>query len=103
MINGIYLPYYRLKEKPFSVTSDPNFIYLGRKHREAFYHLVFGIENRVGFIEITGEGGTRKTTLCRLLLNRLGSRVKSAFIFNSNMSEIQFMKEFLTDLGLPTE
>ncbi len=98
----MYLPYFKFKEKPFSVTSDPAFVYLSQKHREALDHITYGIQNRVGFIEITGEIGTGKTTLCRLLLNQLGPDVKTAFIFNSNLSEMQFMQMFLFDLGLAT-
>ncbi len=62
--------------------------------------MMYGIRERVGFIEITGEVGTGKTTLCRALLNQLDPSVKTAFIFNSNLSEIQLLQTILEDLGI---
>ena len=85
----MYLEYYRLREKPFNVTSDPSFLYMSKRHKEAFKHLIYGIKERAGFIEITGEVGTGKTTLCRALLNKLDEQTKAAFIFNSYLSELQ--------------
>ncbi len=64
--------------------------------------MLYGIQERVGFIEITGEVGTGKTTLCRALLNELATTVKTAFIFNSNLSEIQLLQTILKDLGIPS-
>jgi len=81
----MYLDFYGLKEKPFSVTSDPNFLYLSRKHQEAISHMQYGIEERMGFLEITGEIGTGKTTICKGLLNTLDEHTKTAFILNSNL------------------
>lgn len=65
-------------------------------------HLTYGIKERVGFIEITGEVGTGKTTICRALLNQLDERTKTAFIFNSNVSELQLMQTIVEDLGIKT-
>jgi len=98
----MYLEYYGLREKPFNVTSDPSFLYLSKKHREAFAHLVYGIKERKGFLEITGEVGTGKTTLCRALLNQLDSHTKAAFIFNSDISEHQLLQMVVEDLGIRT-
>ena len=83
----MYREFFGLKEKPFNVTSDPNFFFLSRVHREAFSHLIYGIRERKGFLEITGEIGAGKTTLCRALLNQLDINTKSAFIFNSSIFE----------------
>lgn len=99
----MYLEYYKLREKPFNVTSDPNFLYMSRRHREAFTHLIYGIKERKGFIEITGEVGTGKTTLCRALLNKLDSRTKAAFIFNSDLSEVQLLHAIVEDFGMRTK
>lgn len=98
----MYLEFYKLREMPFNVTSDPSFLYMSKRHREAFTHLVYGIKERKGFIEITGEVGTGKTTLCRALLNRLDSRTKVAFIFNSDLSELQLLQAIVEDLGIAT-
>jgi general secretion pathway protein A len=67
----MYESFYGLREKPFNLTPDPKFLYLSKKHKEAFAHLLYGIRNRSGFVEITGEVGTGKTTICRTLLSRL--------------------------------
>jgi len=96
----MYLEYYRLNEKPFSVTADPNFLYLSRKHREAISHMQYGIEERMGFLEITGEIGTGKTTICKALLNTLDEHTKTAFILNSNLSENQLLQAIVEDFGI---
>ena len=98
----MYKNFFSLNEKPFTITSNPNFLFLSERHREAMAHVLYGIKERVGFIEITGEVGTGKTTLCRALLNQLDERTKSAFIFNSNMSESQLMRSITEDLGIPS-
>jgi len=96
----MYLEYYNLRENPFNVTSDPSFLYMSKRHKEAFTHLLYGIKERKGFIEITGEVGTGKTTLCRALLNQLDSHTKAAFIFNSDLSQIQLLQSIVDDLGI---
>jgi general secretion pathway protein A len=96
----MYLEFYSLTEKPFSVTSDPNFLYLSRKHQEAISNMQYGIEERMGFLEITGEIGTGKTTICKALLNTLDEHTKTAFILNSNLSEIQLLQAIVEDFGI---
>jgi general secretion pathway protein A len=96
----MYLKFYKLKEKPFSVTADPNFLYLSKKHQEAISHMQYGIQERMGFLEITGEIGTGKTTLCKALLNTLDEHTKTAFILNSNLSEIQLLQAIVEDFGI---
>lgn len=96
----MYLKFYRLTEKPFSVTADPNFLYLSKKHREAISHMQYGIEERMGFLEITGEIGTGKTTICKALLNTLDEHTKTAFILNANLSEIQLLQAIVGDFGI---
>lgn len=99
----MYREFFGLKEKPFNVTSDPNFLFLSRIHKEAFSHLLYGIKERKGFMEMTGEIGAGKTTLCRALLNSLGSDTKSAFIFNSTLPDMQLFQTILEDFGLSVE
>jgi general secretion pathway protein A len=96
----MYKNFYGLRENPFNVTSDPHFLYLSKRHKEAFSSLVYGVKERKGFIEITGEIGTGKTTLCRALLNELNSNTKTAFILNPRLSEIQFLRAVIEDFGL---
>ncbi|MBU1062521.1 MAG: XrtA-associated ATPase [Candidatus Omnitrophica bacterium] len=96
----MYLPFYNLTEKPFTVTSDPSFLYLSKKHQEAISNMQYGIEERMGFLEVTGEIGTGKTTICKALLNSLDEHTKTAFIMNSNLSEIQLLQAIVQDFGI---
>ena len=100
---AIYQEFYALKEAPFSVTSDPNFLFFSRHHKEAFSHFFYGVKERKGFLQITGEIGTGKTTLCRALLDTLDSQTKSAFILNPNLSALQLLKSIVTDFGIETK
>ncbi len=96
----MYLDYYNLKENPFSITPDPRFLYFTRHHREAYDHLVYGITQRKGFIELTGEVGSGKTTLCRAVLNGLGDNVITALVLNPSLSHVQILRSILRDLGM---
>ena len=96
----MYLEFYGLRENPFNVTSDPSFLYLSKSHKEALSHLLYGIKERKGFLEITGEVGAGKTTLCKALLRRLDSNTKTAFILNSNLSDMQLLESIVEDFGL---
>jgi len=96
----MYREFFGLKEKPFNVTSDPNFFFLSRVHKEAFSHLLYGIRERKGFVVITGEIGAGKTTLCRALLNQLDESTKSAFVFNPGLPEQQLLQAIVEDFGL---
>ncbi len=96
----MYLDYYGLKEQPFYVTPDPRFIYWTDQYRDALEHLLYGINQRKGFIEITGEIGTGKTTLCRACLSRLPDDVDTALILNPSLTETQLLRAMAHDLGL---
>lgn len=96
----MYREFFGLKEKPFNITSDPNFLYLSRVHKEAFAHLLYGIRERKGFLEITGEVGAGKTTLCRAILSQLDRNTRTAFIFNSTLPELQLIQAILEDFGM---
>jgi general secretion pathway protein A len=97
----MYCPFFGLQEKPFSITPDPRFLFLSPSHQEALGHLLYGIEERRGFITVTGEVGTGKTLLCRALLGRLGRQVRTALIFNSFLSEIELLRSINEDFGIP--
>lgn len=96
----IYLDFYGLKEEPFSITPDPRYLYLSPRHREAFDLLTYAITNRRGFIELSGEVGAGKTTLCRAVLSSLPSHVHTALVLNPSLTETQLLRAILNDLGL---
>lgn len=96
----MYTKFYNLKEKPFNLTPDPNFLYLGETHREALAHLVYAVRERKGFMVMTGEVGTGKTTLLHALLRKLDANTKTVFIFNPMLEAKDFFKFVCFDLGI---
>lgn len=96
----MYTAFHGLREKPFALSPDPRFLFLAESHREALAHLLYGIEQGEGFIVITGEVGTGKTTLCRTLLGRLGADTEVAFVFNPRLSARELLQSIHAELGL---
>jgi len=97
----VYLDYYGLTEPPFDITPNPRFLFYSAKHREAYNHLLYGLRERKGFVQITGEVGAGKTTLCRALLEALDDRYATALILNPVMSPDELMKAIAIEYGLP--
>ncbi|MBI3615953.1 MAG: AAA family ATPase [Candidatus Omnitrophica bacterium] len=97
----MYKVFYRFREKPFHVTADPTFLYLSRQHQEALNHLTYGIRERLGFLMITGEVGTGKTTLAKTLIEKLPSSAKTALILHPTLSSAQLLRAVLKDFGVP--
>ncbi|MBF0593809.1 MAG: AAA family ATPase, partial [Candidatus Omnitrophica bacterium] len=96
----MYKEFYGFKENAFNITSDPAFYFESSRHKEAYSHLLYGIKSRKGIICLTGEVGTGKTILCRILLNAIDQRIKTAFILNPNFSQIQLLQLITKDLGI---
>ena len=96
----MYNDFYGFLESPFNLTPDPRFLFFSDKHREAFHHVLFGIRERKGFIQLTGEVGAGKTTVCRALLAELGEGYQTALILNPMVSGTQLIRSILTELGL---
>ena len=99
----MYNAFYGFQEPPFNITPDPRFLFYSERHREAFNHILFGIRERKGFIQITGEVGAGKTTVCRAVLEELGDQVKTALILNPCLTSTQLLRAILTELGLPAK
>ena len=99
----MYEAFYGLKERPFNLTPDPKYLYLSDKHKEAFAHLLFGIKNRSGFVMVTGEIGTGKTTICRNLINQLNQDVNLALIFNPSLNPVELMQKINAEFGIPCD
>jgi general secretion pathway protein A len=96
----MYAPFFGLSENPFNVTPDSRYLYLSPQHREALNHLVYGINERKGFIVITGDIGTGKTTICRALLSMLDDSISSALILNSYVSDLDLLETITTEFGI---
>jgi general secretion pathway protein A len=99
----MYTAFYGLREKPFALSPDPRFLYLAGSHREALAHLLYGIEEGEGFISVTGEVGTGKTTLCRTLLERLDGDTEVAFLFNPSRTALELLQSICAEFGLLAE
>jgi general secretion pathway protein A len=99
----MYTSYFGLKENPFNLTPDPRYLYLSHHHKEAFDHLLYGINERKGFIVITGGIGTGKTTLLRALLAQLNSSTKSALIFNPSISDEELLVTINQEFGIDAD
>jgi general secretion pathway protein A len=101
-VNSVYLDYYGLSEPPFDITPNPRFLFYSAKHREAYNHLLYGIRERKGFVQLTGEVGAGKTTLCRALLEALDHQhYATALILNPVMSAEELVKAIALEFGLP--
>jgi len=96
----VYRDFYGLLRAPFEMTPDPTFLYLGETHREGLATLVYGVRSRKGFVVLTGEVGTGKTTLLHALLSQLEPSMPSAFIFNPRLDPLDFLHVLFDEFGI---
>jgi general secretion pathway protein A len=96
----MYLGFYGLKEKPFNATPDPRFLYLAPGHREALSQLLYGVRENKGFIVLTGDIGTGKTTLLHTLRQRLGESAAISYVFNSTLPFDEILEYVIEDFGI---
>src|SRR5919112_4636762 len=96
----MYEQYYGFVEKPFSLTPDPKYLYRSESHANAFELLHYAMERREGFVVVTGDIGTGKTTVCRALLEQTDRKTFTALLLNPFLSEEELVKAILQDLGV---
>jgi general secretion pathway protein A len=98
----MYLEYYGLEQAPFSITPDPHYVFLSEHHRDALAHLLYGIQQGGGggFVQLTGEVGTGKTTLSRLLLNQLPENTHAALVLNPRLDPVELLQTICEELRL---
>ena len=96
----MYRQYYGLLRSPFEMTPDPAFLYLGEAHREGLATLVYGVRARKGFVLLTGEVGTGKTTLLHALLSQLDATTTAAFLFNPRLEPLDFFRVLFDEYGI---
>ena len=96
----MYLEFYGLTLPPFDITPNPRFLFLTEKHSEALNHLLYGIRERKGYVQLTGEVGAGKTTVCRAMLRQLDSHFSTALIVNPVLSATELMRAIATEFGL---
>jgi general secretion pathway protein A len=95
----VYLQYYGLREPPFDLTPNPRFLFFSAKHREAYNHMLYGIRERKGFVQLTGEVGAGKTTLCRAMLEQLGDQFATALILNPVLDSVELIRAIAMEFG----
>ncbi len=100
MTTIMYLNYFGLQTEPFSIAPDPSFLYLSERHQEALAHLSYGLQGSGGFILLTGEVGTGKTTVSRALLERLPEQTRTAFILNPMLNETELLATLCDEFGI---
>jgi general secretion pathway protein A len=96
----IYTDFFNLKGSPFSITPDPEFLFLSETHRSVLEKIQYGIQSRMGFMLLTGEVGTGKTTLCRALLDHLQDRIRTVYVINPSLNGLELLAGILDDLGI---
>ena len=97
----MYTSFFGLTEKPFTITPDPRYLFMSERHSEALAHLVYGVTESDGFIQLTGEVGTGKTTLVRSLLQKLPRRTEVAVVLNPQLTAREFLVAICRELGIP--
>ncbi len=100
-LGHIYGDFFGLTENPFAITPDPRYLYMSPRHRDALAHLLFAVKQGGGFVQLTGEVGTGKTTLTRAVLSQLPPNVTAAIILNPRQSAIEFVQTICDELRVP--
>ncbi|MFO0336732.1 MAG: ExeA family protein, partial [Pseudomonadota bacterium] len=99
----MYTRFFGLAEKPFAITPDPRYLYLSERHAEALAHLLYGIDDAGGFVQLTGEVGTGKTTMVRSLLAQVPAHADVALVLNPRVTPLEFLNLVLDELHVPVD
>jgi len=99
----MYQEFFSLKGQPFSISPDPDFLFLSNRHQEAIAHLQYGVQGNGGFVLLTGEVGTGKTTVCRKLLQEIGATTDIAFILNPALTEVELLATICDEFKIDYE
>ncbi|MCR4378231.1 MAG: AAA family ATPase, partial [Rhodospirillales bacterium] len=101
MTQSLYQDHFGIRENPFSIIPDPHYLYMSQRHQEALAHLLYGISESGGFVLLTGEVGTGKTTICRALIEQLPQNVNLALILNPRLTELELMASICDEMRIP--
>ena len=96
----MFRKYFGIEENPFSNTPDPNYLFMSDRHQEALAHLEYGVQGSSGFVLLTGEVGTGKTTICRCLVEQLPKNVNLAMCLNPRLSEAELLASICDELAI---
>ena len=97
----MYASYFGLKQAPFSIAPDPRYLFMSERHREALAHLLYGLGGGGGFVLLSGEIGTGKTTVCRLFLEQVPANCNVAYIFNPKLTVIELLQSVCDEFHIP--
>ncbi|PKN83567.1 MAG: hypothetical protein CVU51_12180 [Deltaproteobacteria bacterium HGW-Deltaproteobacteria-1] len=97
----MYTEFFGLNENPFKLSPEPGYLFLSEQHRDALNYMIYGIVEKKGFMMISGDIGTGKTTICRALLAVLDGLVETALIFNTSISEMDLLETICREFGIP--
>jgi hypothetical protein len=97
----MYINYFKLNEPPFSLTPDPRFLFMSERHREGLAHLLYGVQQPGGFVQLTGDIGSGKTTLCRCLIKQLPPDTDVALILNPRLTVVELLATVCDELRIP--
>jgi general secretion pathway protein A len=97
----MYIGHFKLNEAPFSLTPDPRFLFMSERHREGLAHLLYGVQQPGGFVQLTGEIGSGKTTLCRCLIRQLPTDTDVAMILNPRLTAVELLATVCDELRIP--
>jgi len=99
-MSSLYIEHFGMREEPFSLAPDPRYLYASEQHREALAHLIYGVQGEGGFVLLTGEVGTGKTTMFRCLLERLPEKTKVAFVLHPKLSATELLATVCDEFGI---